>query len=93
MLLRSWKINAIGGDDEATMAGGAPVVAHLSGGPLDGEQRMLFRLRPVFVAPVPRGRARRLLGMHRRRVCYQLQESWERDAMRHASYEYAPEDG
>jgi hypothetical protein len=75
-------------DGEASPAGGAPVVAHLNGGPLDAQQRMLFRLRPRFVAPAPRGLARRLLGMHRRRVSYELQESWERDGMRHARYEY-----
>lgn len=89
---RSRTISATGRDDEESLAGGPPVVAHLKGGPLDGEQRMLFRLRPTFVAPAPRGRTRRVLGMHRRRVCYELKGSWEQDAMQHASYEYAPGD-
>lgn len=88
---RSRTINAIPRDDEATMFGGEPVVAHLTGGPLDGEQRMLFRLRPTFIAPAPRGRTRRLLGMHRRRVRYELEESWEQGALRHARYEFAPD--
>ena len=89
MQLRSRKIEAAARDDEAPLVGGPPVVAHLEGGPLDGQHHMLFRLRHAFVAPAPRGRTRRLLGMHRRRVCYELTESWEQDAMRHARYEYA----
>jgi len=89
MQLRSRTITASGRDDEQSLVGGSPIVAHLNGGPLDGQQRMLFRLRSTFVAPTPRSRTRRLLGMHRRRVCYELKESWEQDAMQHARYEYA----
>lgn len=93
MQLRSRKIDVIARDDEAPLVGGPPVVAHLVGGPLDGQRHMLFRLRESFVAPAPRGRTRRLLGMHRRRVCYELMEIWEQDDMRHARYEYASDGG
>ncbi|MDQ6751414.1 MAG: hypothetical protein M3Z33_11760 [Actinomycetota bacterium] len=89
MKLRSRMIDADACDDEASLVGGEPVVAQLTGGPLDGEQRMLFRLRPTFVVAVPRGRTRRLLGLHRRRIAYRLIDSWQGEDMRHASYEYA----
>jgi hypothetical protein len=89
MKLRSRKIQTAAlGDDEQTLAGGPAVIADLVGGPLDGQQRMLFRLRSNFVVPVPRGPVRRFLRQHRQRVSYELAESWEQDGLRHARYEY-----
>ena len=65
-----------------------PIVAHLSGGPLDGVEEALFRSRAIYVKRVRRGAVRRLAHMPARYAYYELEETWHAGDLRHGRYEF-----
>ncbi len=65
-----------------------PIVAHLSGGPLDGVEEALFRSREIYVKRVHRGPVRRLARMPARYAYYELEETWQSSDLRHGRFEF-----
>jgi hypothetical protein len=67
---------------------GRPMVAHLIGGPFDGQEFVLYRARRHYARRVRRGPFRRVLGSGPRYAWYERERSWADDGLDHGDYHY-----
>jgi hypothetical protein len=67
---------------------GKSIIAHLRGGPFDGKEFVLYRVRRYYTPRVSRGPVRRALRMARRYAWYELEDTWEEDELLHGGYHF-----
>jgi hypothetical protein len=67
---------------------GRSIIAHLRGGPFDGQEFVLYRARQYYTPRVSRGTLRRALRMSRRYAWYELGLTWEEDDLLHGEYDF-----
>jgi hypothetical protein len=67
---------------------GRSIIAHLSGGPFDEKEFVLYRSRQFFTPRVSRGTVRRKLRMAKRYAWYELGQTWEEDEVLHGQYRF-----
>ena len=65
---------------------GRSIIAHLRGGPFEGQEFVLYRARQYYTPRVHRGTVRRALKMSRRYAWYELGAVWEEDDVLHGEY-------
>jgi hypothetical protein len=67
---------------------GRSIIAHLRGGPFDGQEFVLYRARQYYTPRTSRGTLRRALRMSRRYAWYELGLTWEEDDLLHGEYDF-----
>jgi hypothetical protein len=67
---------------------GRSIIAHLRGGPFEGQEFVLYRARQYYTPRVSRGSLRRALRMARRYAWYELGLVWEEDEVLHGEYDF-----